>query len=207
MNQFGQNFRYETREQTAFRWSVEELFEHSKRVYLWTFTLVKVMPSWWIGPTWAKLQDFIRKTYSPVQGLRVFEWHRDHGLHVHMLTNRRMSVGLLRWYAKKLGFGRINVKVCKNAGAGKYLAKYLGKDRGKIPHLGRSFARFGRLGCAKSAIEYRTADLTERKRIAAGLRLNGMEPYTALLTAKRMQEDAFEQEAWASYRAAVPNPF
>lgn len=198
---------WETRTQTAFRWSVEELFEGSKAVYLWTFTLVKAMPSWWIGPTWQGLQHEIYKTYGVAQGVRVFEWHKNHGLHVHMLINRRMPVSQIRRIAARLGFGRINVKRCWDVGAGRYLAKYLGKDAGKIPHGGRAWARIGRLGCAVNSVEFVSPSLTLRKEKARGLRNAGVECLTAWNTVCREEDMAFEDEARREYRAAIPNPF
>lgn len=182
--------RYETKTQTAFRWTVEDLFEHSQRVYLWTFTLVEAMPSWWIGPTWQKLQDWLRATYFQPQGVRVFEWHRDHGLHIHMLVNRRIGVNELRRFARRLGFGRIHV-VRANLGAALYLAKYLGKDRGKIPFSGRAWARIGRVGVAVNAIEYRSPEITQRKRRIARLMAEGKSSYEAWIRAESEQAEAF----------------
>lgn len=198
---------WETRGQTAFRWSVEDLFEHSRAVYLWTFTLVQVMPSWWIYPTWTQLQKRLATTFGIMQGVRVFEWHRDHGLHIHLLINRRMSVRMVRAMAVQFGFGRIHVKRCHSARAGNYLAKYLGKERGKIPYTGRAWARIGHVGCSKNSIQYITPELTQRKLAAHTLRLQGVAPLLAWETVCAEERDKFEDEAWAEYRAAVPNPF
>jgi len=200
------SFAYESRQQTAFRWSCDELFEVSKRVYFWTFTLVDAMPSWWVGPTWSKLLDWMAQKFGRFQGLRVFEWHKNHGLHVHMLCNRRLPVASIRRYAKRLGFGRINVKRA-NYGGALYLRKYLGKDAGKIPHSGRAWQRIGGVGCAKNAIEYHSPSLTQRKRRAAVLRGEGKHSLTAWEQATREEQEDFIAEARQAWAEAVPNPF
>lgn len=211
MPQFGhpppQNFVWETKTATAFRWSVEELFAHSKAVYLWTYTVVEVMPSWCMGPTWARFQNWMINTYEPIQGVRIFEWHTNHGLHVHMLVNRRLPVTEVRRYASQLGFGRMNVKRCHSVGAAKYLAKYLGKDRGKIPHGGRAWARFGGLGSPVSSVQIISPENTQRMLRAKAYRAAGMKPLEALERAKADARISFEIEAMRSYRLVVPNPF
>lgn len=135
----------ETRSQLACRWSCERLFEYYEKVYLWTFTLEKAMPSWWIGPTWHRLLADVTNYYGKFHGVRVFEWHKTHGLHVHVLLNVRVSVHVVRRLAKKYGFGRIHVTVA-DANAPRYLTKYLGKDYGRIPHAGRSWQSIGGRG-------------------------------------------------------------
>ncbi len=76
-------------------------------------------------------------------GLRTFEMHEEHGLHVHMVTNERINVVEVRILAEKAGWGRIHVKPIRPEGA-LYLGKYLTKD-GRPPCFKgwRLWAAFG----------------------------------------------------------------
>jgi len=145
----------ETVSQLAFRWSCERLFEYNEKVYLWTFTMEKAMPSWWVGPTWHRLLRDVENYYGKFQGVRVFEWHKTHGLHVHVLLNVRVSVHVIRRMAKRYGFGRIHVCVAAH-NSGRYLAKYLGKDRGRIPYSGRAWQSIGGRGVRCRHIQRRS---------------------------------------------------
>jgi len=127
---------------TAFRWSAEELFRTSRKVYFWTFTLKNRMPAFWVPRTWDRLHRDIIDFFGKFRGVRVFEWHKQHGLHVHALVNCRMPIHVLRRIGARYGFGVMWVKVA-DANAPKYLAKYLGKDFGKMPNGGRSWSCIG----------------------------------------------------------------
>lgn len=130
-----------TKTQFAFRCNVELLFERSARVYMWTFTFVEVIPSWWALSAWDKLKTALRLYYGRIQGIRVTELHKEHGVHFHVLINKRMSVQAVRRIGARYGFGRIHVTRA-DVGAGKYLAKYLTKEEA-LPTAGRKWATFG----------------------------------------------------------------
>ena len=70
----------------------------------------------------------MKRTWPELQGIRVFEMHKRHGLHVHMVTNERIDVVQARALAEKAGWGRIHVTVMPAEHA-RYLAKYLSKER------------------------------------------------------------------------------
>ena len=77
-----------------------------------------------------------------LQGLRVFELHEEHGLHVHLVTNSFIDVSRARALAEKAGWGRIHVKRIP-AERVSYLAKYLSKERVECLKRWRLWAAFG----------------------------------------------------------------
>lgn len=173
----------ETRQQTAFRWSVEELFGWGRPVYFWTFTMVDAIPSWHFGPTWQRCLNEVYKYFRRFYGVRVFEWHRNHGLHAHMLCDMRLSVHVVRRIAKRYGFGRLQV-VRADYGAALYLAKYLGKDAGKIPYGGRQWARIGRSGVRCNQVRFQSPRSDFIKSQMPVYRAQGMTPFMAMLAAR-----------------------
>lgn len=76
-------------------------------------------------------------------GLRVFEMHKEHGLHVHLLTNKRIDVNECRKLSKRSGWGRIHVKRIPKSDT-PYLAKYLSKERPEAFKGWRLWAGFGK---------------------------------------------------------------
>jgi len=69
----------------------------------------------------------LQNQYPLLQGLRVLETHKTHGLHYHCLLNQRLNVHVVRRIAKKFCIGWVHVVRC-NANTSYYLAKYLTKD-------------------------------------------------------------------------------
>jgi len=128
----------------AFRFAADYLFERSS-VFLWTFTFKKAMPDWAVGSaTHLLIRDLQRLHAGNVGGLRVYEVHPGgHGLHVHVLLNRRVNVHEVRRLAKRHGLGRIHVTPCKGRSAADYLTKYLTKDAAKLHKGVRRWAAFG----------------------------------------------------------------
>jgi beta-propeller uncharacterized protein DUF5122 len=63
-----------------------------------------------------------------LQGIRVFELHQEHGLHVHLVTTSFIDVNRARLLAEKAGWGRIHVKRIPSERV-TYLTKYLTKER------------------------------------------------------------------------------
>jgi hypothetical protein len=84
----------------------------------------------------------MKRTWPELQGIRVFEMHKRHGLHVHMVTNERINVVQARALAEKAGWGRIHVTVMPAEHA-RYLAKYLSKERPPCLKRWRLWAAFG----------------------------------------------------------------
>lgn len=77
-----------------------------------------------------------------LQGIRVFELHKEHGLHVHLVTNQFIDVNRARVLAEKAGWGRIHVKRIPPERV-TYLAKYLSKRRPECLKRWRLWAGFG----------------------------------------------------------------
>ena len=111
----------------AFKFNVERLFESSKgSVYFWTSTFAKVLTVKEASKRWSAFsKELVREL--KVYGLRVYELHDEHGLHVHWLADRFLPVHIVRAIAERHGFGRIHVKRCGKWVAD-YLAKYLSKE-------------------------------------------------------------------------------
>jgi len=111
-------------------------------LYMWGLTFMEVLDIKDTRKRWNHLLTLIKRQWPELCGLRVFEMHKMHGLHVHLLTNRFIDVNVMRALAKKAGWGRINVKRIPAERAA-YLAKYLSKDRAECLKSWRLWAGFG----------------------------------------------------------------
>ena len=122
----------------AFNFSVEKLFKEYEKVYFWTFTFKSVPGDDQMAmEAWAMLHSRLRNNFPDMQGLRVCELHKNHGIHFHCLVNIRIPIDRMKRLAfgngrlfgvnHYLDFGRLSVEVA-NLGAGAYLAKYLTKQ-------------------------------------------------------------------------------
>src|SRR5258705_12523932 len=92
---------------------------------------------------WNYLLTLLLRTWPELQGLRVFELHQEHGLHVHVVTNQFIDVNRARELAMKAGWGRIHVAQMPSEHVG-YLAKYLSKRRPECLYKWRLWAGFGK---------------------------------------------------------------
>jgi len=126
-------------------------------MYFWTITSVKCMHDWQYPLAWARLSRLLFQL-GGIFGVRVLEPHQEHGLHYHLLINRRVSVHLMRRMANRSGFGwkgqypRVHVCVA-DAGVSWYLAKYLAKGGKLWPGLHRWGTIGGYRQSKKNAIE------------------------------------------------------
>lgn len=128
--------------EAAFLLSCDRLAQQG-RLYLWTFTFAEVLDLVDTRKKWNHLLTLIRRLWPEACGLRVFELHKEHGLHVHLLTNKRIDVNECRQLSKRSGWGRIHVmRIPKERTA--YLAKYLSKERPKAFKRWRLWAGFGK---------------------------------------------------------------
>lgn len=128
---------------TAFKFNVERLFESSQSgVYFWTSTFRKVVTVKEASKLWSAFaKDIVREL--GLYGLRVYELHDEHGLHIHWMVDRFVPVQIVRRIAERHGFGRIHVKRC-GKWVGDYLAKYLTKEARALCLKGkRLWAAFG----------------------------------------------------------------
>lgn len=109
---------------------------------MWTFTLAEVLDIKATRKRWNYLLTLIKRRWPKLAGLRVFELHKNHGIHVHLVTNRWIDVNVARALAKQAGWGRIHVTRIPSERAG-YLAKYLSKHRPECLKGWRLWAGFG----------------------------------------------------------------
>ena len=130
-----------TKSEAAFKFSADRLAELGK-IYFWTFTFQEVLDLKATRKRWNHLLTLIRRKWPMACGLRVFELHESHGLHVHLLTNKFIHVNECRKLAKRSGWGRIHVTRTAKDRTG-YLAKYLSKDRPGGLKRWRLWAAFG----------------------------------------------------------------
>jgi hypothetical protein len=131
-----------TKSEAAFLLSCDRLATQG-RLYLWTFTFAEVLDLVDTRKKWNHLLTLIRRRWPEACGLRVFELHKEHGLHVHLVTNKRIDVNQCRELSKRSGWGRIHVKRIPKDKA-EYLAKYLSKERPKSLRRWRLWAGFGK---------------------------------------------------------------
>jgi hypothetical protein len=112
-------------------------------LYLWTFTFKDLLGVKETRKRWNHLLTLLLRTWPNLHGLRVFELHEEHGLHVHLATNQFIDVNRARELALRSGWGRIHVTRMPSEHAG-YLAKYLSKERPECLHRWRLWAGFGK---------------------------------------------------------------
>ncbi len=116
-----------------------------QQLYLWTFTFKDLLGVKETRKRWNHLLTLLLRTWPDLQGLRVFELHEEHGLHVHLATNQFIDVNRARKLARQSGWGRIHVTRMPRERAA-YLAKYLSKERPACLHRWRLWAGLARVG-------------------------------------------------------------
>jgi hypothetical protein len=76
---------------------------------MWTFTFAELLSIKDTRKRWNHFLTLLLRTWPELQGVRVFELHEEHGLHVHLATNRFIDVNIVRELAGKACWGRIHV--------------------------------------------------------------------------------------------------
>jgi hypothetical protein len=138
----------------AFLFSSQRLGK--QQLYLWTFRFKDLLGVKETRKRWNHLLSLLLRTWPDLQGLRVFELHEEHGLHVHLATNQFIDVNRARKLALRPGWGRIHVTRMPSEHAG-----YLSEERPECLHQWRLWAGFGKsLGmdaserrCAGNAVQ------------------------------------------------------
>jgi hypothetical protein len=130
-----------TKSKAAFLFASQTLGK--QQLFLWTFTFKELLAVKETRKRWNHLLTLLLRTWPELQGLRVFELHEEHGLHVHVITNQFIDVNRARELAMQAGWGRIHVTRMPSEHAG-YLAKYLSKERPGCLHRWRLWAGFGK---------------------------------------------------------------
>jgi hypothetical protein len=129
-----------TKSKIAYTIATQTLGKQS--LYMWTFTFGELLNIKATRKRWNHLLTLMRQRWEQLCGLRVFELHEFHGLHVHLVTNRWLDVNEARRLAEQAGWGRIHVMRIPLERAG-YLAKYLAKERPDCFKHWRLWAGFG----------------------------------------------------------------
>ena len=130
-----------TKSKAAFLFASQTLGK--QRLYLWTFTFKELLAVKETRKRWNHLLTLLLREWPKLQGLRVFELHQEHGLHVHLVTNQFIDVNRARKLAAQAGWGRIHVTPMSSEHS-RYLAKYLSKERPECLFRWRLWAGFGK---------------------------------------------------------------
>jgi len=130
-----------TKSKAAFLFASQTLGK--ERLYLWTFTFKELLAVKETRKRWNHLLTLLLREWPNLQGLRVFELHEEHGLHVHLVTNQFIDVNHARELASQAGWGRIHVTPMPSEHSG-YLAKYLSKERPECLYRWRLWAGLGK---------------------------------------------------------------
>lgn len=113
----------------AFEFSFDKLLNETGELYFWTFTFREVMSDDDCLKAWNKLLQNHRNIWKNYPGIRVIELHKFHGMHFHVLFNKRVPIREMLRVGEPLGFGRISCEKVKDpTGTKRYLRKYLRKD-------------------------------------------------------------------------------
>jgi hypothetical protein len=131
-----------TKSKAAFLFASRTLGKDN-RLFMWTFTFKDLLSVKDTRKKWNYLLTLLLRAWPLLQGIRVFELHEEHGLHVHLVTNSFIDVNRARMLAEKAGWGRIHVKRIP-AERVSYLAKYLSKERVECLKRWRLWAAFGK---------------------------------------------------------------
>jgi hypothetical protein len=85
-----------TKSKAAFLFASRMLGKDT-RFFMWTFTFKDLLS---VKDTskkkWNYLLTLLLRAWPMLQGLRVFELHEEHGLHVHLVTNSFIDVNRAR---------------------------------------------------------------------------------------------------------------
>lgn len=128
---------------TAFEFTVRKMLRETGRLYFWTFTFRDVHSFRIATSLWNELLTMLKRKLH-FRGVRVLELHEEHGVHFHVLANRRFRIRSILSFTERYGFGRIGVDYVEDAdGAVKYLCKYLSKRRPRCLKGARLWAAFG----------------------------------------------------------------
>ena len=100
-----------TKSKFAFECNLDRIFEGRPIAYMWTFTFPDLPVIDEAAQRWRHLVNWLVRCFQgTVFGVRVYELHRTHGIHIHAVINRRLNVNWIRHQAQHYGFGRIHVK-------------------------------------------------------------------------------------------------
>ncbi|MEP6821382.1 MAG: hypothetical protein ABI946_03435 [Chthoniobacterales bacterium] len=127
---------------TAFEYTIRKM-EAGGKLYFWTFTYRDVHSLKTAMSLWNEFLTILKRKLG-FRGVRVLELHDEHGVHFHVVTNKRFKIRSILEIGVRYGFGRTHVeKVTDVAGGIAYLCKYLSKLRAPCLKRVRLWAAFG----------------------------------------------------------------
>lgn len=98
-----------TKSKAAFLFASKTLGK--QQLFFWTFTFRDVLAVKDTRKRWNHLLTLLLRRWANLQGLRVFELHKEHGLHVHLLTNQFIDVKEACELAVRAGWGEYTSSV------------------------------------------------------------------------------------------------
>jgi hypothetical protein len=121
------------------------MLRQNPKLYFWTFTFRKVHSQKDAMRLWNQFLTLLKRNLS-FRGVRVLELHEDHGCHFHVITNQRFQIRKILAFAKRYGFGRLNVKLVHDPDrAIVYLCNYWSKARPGCLKRARLWSAFGKI--------------------------------------------------------------
>lgn len=149
------NFCFISKTALAFTWTAEKLFKQNPHLYFWTLTFKSVPYSDEAAmEDWNILSKRLQHHVMGIQGVRVAELHRSHGIHFHLIINKRIAIRRMKRIAYGCGrligrdrytdFGIMSVSKC-DRNTISYLCKYLTKEYRSDNHFGGR-RRWGTIG-------------------------------------------------------------
>ena len=113
------------------------------KLYFWTFTFRNVHSLGFAMRLWNEFLTILKRKIQ-FRGVRVLELHDEHGVHFHVVTNKRYKIRTMLTLGDRYGFGRMHVARVTDVGGGiAYLCKYLSKRRAPCLRSVRLWAAFG----------------------------------------------------------------
>src|SRR5438874_8375514 len=100
-----------TKSEAAFLFASQTLGK--QRLYLWTFTFGELLAVKETRKRWNHLLTLLLREWPNLQGLRVFELHEEHGLHVHLVTNQFIDVNRAWELAPRLTGAEFMLRQCR----------------------------------------------------------------------------------------------
>lgn len=135
---------------TAFEYTIRKM-EAQGRLYFWTFTYRDVHSLKTAMGLWNEFLTILKRRMD-FRGVRVLELHDDHGVHFHVVTNKRYKIRAILTIGARYGFGRTHVERVTNVAGGiAYLCKYLSKRRAPCLKRVRLWAAFGAIARTRVA--------------------------------------------------------
>jgi hypothetical protein len=130
---------------TAFERTVRKMEQAGAKLFFWTFTYREVHSLSVAMRLWNEFLTILKRNMG-FRGVRVLELHDEHGVHFHVITNKRYKIRAILAIGERYGFGRTHVQWVRDiAGGIAYLCKYLSKPRSACLKGVRLWAAFGKI--------------------------------------------------------------